>query len=199
MRPVVRGKQYAVASMRPEAAQVAERLLRAGGNAFDAAVAGQAALGLVEAHQNGIGGDAMLLAYEQASGKAYSINAGGKAPRLATIEWYEKNLDGKLPDSETLHAGTVPGVVDSWYLMLDRWGTMSFAEVLAPAIEMATEGFPIGDRLARAIARSKKLRKYPSSVRVYYPNGRVFQPGEIVTFPDLARTLRKLVEAEQQN
>ena len=108
MRPIVRGRQYAVASMRPEATQVAERILRAGGNAFDAAVAGQAALGLVEAHQHGIGGDAMLLVHDAGSGKVFSINAGGKAPTLATIDWYKKNAGGKLPNSETLLAGTVP-------------------------------------------------------------------------------------------
>src|SRR6267154_925761 len=107
MRPVIRGRTQAAASMKPEATRAAERMLQAGGNAFDAAVAGQAVLGLV----------------------------------------------------------------DAWYLLLDRWGTMTFAQVLQPAIEMAENGFPIGERMAGAIATSKKLKKYPTSVRVYFPGG----------------------------
>lgn len=199
MRPVVRGAQYAVASMKPEATQVAERILRGGGNAFDAIVAGQAVLGIVDAPANGVGSDAVVLIYDARANKVVSLNAEGTAPRLATIDWYKKNQGGKIPVDDSLLAGTVPGAVDAWYLMLDRWGTMSFAQVLTPAIEMAENGFPLGDRLAAGIAGSKKLRKYPSSVKVYYPGGKPPRAGEIFKNPDLARTLRKLVEAEQEN
>ena len=90
-------------------------------------------------------------------------------------------------------------MVDAWYTLLDRWGTMSFAQVLAPAIGMAENGFPVDDRLAGAISGSKKLRKYPSSARVYYSAGTEWKGGAVATFPDLARTLRKLVEAEREN
>jgi len=199
MRPVVRGTQYAVVSMKPEATQVAEQILRAGGNAFDAIVAGQAVLSIVDAPGNGIGSDAVLLIYDARAGKVVSLNAEGTAPKLATIDWYKKNHSGTLPDSDTLLAGTVPGVVDAWYILLDRWGTMTFAQVLAPAIEMLEKGFPLNDRLAGAINGSKKMRKYPSSVRVYYPNGKRWKGGDIFRNPDLAATLRKLVEAERQN
>ena len=199
MRPVVRGAQYAVASMKPEATQVAERILRGGGNAFDAIVAGQAVLGIVDAPANGVGSDAVVLIYDARANKVVSLNAEGTAPRLATIDWYRKNQGGKIPVDDSLLAGTVPGAVDAWFLMLDRWGTMSFAQVLAPAIEMAENGFPLGDRLAAGIAGSKKLRKYPSSVKVYFSGGQSPRAGEIFKNPDLARTLRKLVEAEQEN
>src|SRR5437867_4101050 len=167
MRPVVRGRACAVASMKPEATQAAGRILLAGGNAFDAIVAGQAVLGLVDAAANGIGSDAVLLVYDARAKKVFSINAEGTAPRLATIDWYKKNQGGKLPVDDGLLAATVPGVVDAWFLLLDRWGTKTFAEVLQPAIELAENGFPIGNQLARAIAQSKKLRKYPTSVRIY--------------------------------
>ncbi|MFB3826274.1 MAG: gamma-glutamyltransferase [Bryobacteraceae bacterium] len=197
-RPVLRGREYAVSSMKPEATQVAERILRAGGNAFDAAVAGQAVLGLVDAANNGVGADAVLLVYDAAGKKPFSINAEGTAPRLATIEWFQKNQGGKIPVSDTLLSGTVPGVVDAWYTLLDRWGTMTFAQVLAPAIEMAERGFPLNDRLAGALAGSKKLRKYPSSARVYYPGGRTWKAGDIGANPDLAATLKKLVDAERE-
>lgn len=199
MRPVIRGRQYAVASMKPESTQVAERILRAGGNAFDAAVACQAVLGLVDAAANGVGSDAVILVWDARARRAFSINAEGTAPKLATIEWYRRNQGGKIPVDDTLLSATVPGVVDAWYLLLDRWGTMSFAQTLAPAIELAEQGFPLSNRLASAINNSRKLRKYPSSVRLYCPNDRRWQPGDIFRNPDLARTLRRLVEAEQQN
>ena len=196
-RPVLRGREYAVSSMKPEATQVAERILRAGGNAFDAAVAGQAVLGLVDAANNGIGADAQLLLWDARAGKAVSLNAEGTAPKLATIEWYKANQGGKIPVSDTLLSGTVPGVVDAWYTLLDRWGTLTFEQALAPAIEMAERGFPLNDRLASAISGSKKLRKYPSSARAYFPDGKAPKAGEIAAYPDLARTMRRLVEAER--
>jgi gamma-glutamyltranspeptidase / glutathione hydrolase len=199
MRPVVRGRTQAAASMKPEATQAAERILMAGGNAFDAAVASQAVLGLVDAASNGVGSDAVILVYDAKAKTVVSINAEGTAPKLATIDWYKKNLDGKLPQSDTLLSGTVPGVVDAWYLLLDRWGTMSFAQVLQPAIEIAENGFPIGERMASAIATSRKLKKYPSSVKVYFPGGEAPKAGDIFKNPDLGRTLRKLVEAEKAN
>jgi len=199
MRPVVRGTHYAVASMKPEATLVAERILREGGNAFDAIVAGQAVLGLADAANNGVGSDAVALIYEGKSGKVWSLNAEGTAPRLATIEWYKQNHGGTLPVDDSLLAGTVPGMVDAWYILLDRWGTMSFAQVLAPAIEMAENGFPLSDRLASAIRSSKKLRKYPTSVALYLPGGEAPQAGQVFRNRDLARTLRRMVEAEKEN
>ncbi len=199
MRPVIRGRQYAVASMKAEATRAAERILEAGGNAFDAIVAGQAVLGVVDAALNGVGSDAVILVYDARAKKVYSINAEGTAPKLATIEWYNKNQGGKLPQSDGLLSATVPGAVDAWYLLLDRWGTMNFAQVLEQAIDLAENGFPIGNSLSRSIASSRKLRKYPSSVRVYYPGGQAPEPGQIFSNSDLARTLKKLVEAEKQN
>ena len=199
MRPVVRGKTQAAASMKPEATQAAERILQAGGNAFDAAVASQAVLGLVDAASNGVGSDAVILVWDAKAKQVVSINAEGTAPKLATIDWYRKNLNNTLPQSDTLLSGTVPGVVDAWYLLLDKWGTMALAQVLQPAIEIAESGFPIGERMATAIATSRKLKKYPSSVKVYFPGGEAPKPGAIFRNPDLGRTLRKLVEAEKEN
>lgn len=199
MRPVVRGQHFAVASMKAEATRAAQRILEKGGNAFDAIVAGQAVLSVVDAAMNGVGADAVLLVYDTRAKKVYSINAEGTAPRLATIEWYKEHNGGKLPVNESLLAGTVPGDVDAWYILLDRWGTMSFAQVLAEAIDLAENGFPVGDSLARAIAASQKIRKYPTSAKIYLPNNRAPQAGEIFRNPDLARTLRRLVQAEKQN
>jgi gamma-glutamyltranspeptidase / glutathione hydrolase len=202
MRPVIRGQHFAVASMKAEATRAAERILEKGGNAFDAIVAGQAVLGIVDQAMNGIGADATLLVYDTKTKKVYSIDAEGTAPKLATIEWYKEHNGGKLPVNDSLLSATVPGCIDAWYILLDRWGTMSLAQVLAEAIDLAENGFPVGDSLARAFttqAANRKLHKYPSSVKLYYANNRPPQAGEIFRNPDLARTLRRLVEAEAKN
>jgi len=197
MRPVIRGRHAAVASMKAEATEAARRILDAGGNAFDAAVAGQAALAVTDFSLNGVGSDAVLLVYDAREKKVYSINAEPRAPKLATIEWYEKNNRGKIPESDGLLSGGIPGVVDAWYLLLDRWGTMSFEQVLQPAIDLAQNGFPLSELGASYIADSKKILKYPTTVKVYLPNGHPPKAGEILKNPDLARTLTKLVETEK--
>jgi gamma-glutamyltranspeptidase/glutathione hydrolase len=199
MRPIIRGRHYAVASMKAEATRAAERILEAGGNAFDAIVAGQAVLGVVDAAMNGIGSDAVILIYDARAKKVVSLNAEGTAPRLATIEWYKENNGGKLPQSDGLLSGTVPGMVDAWYILLDRWGTMSFEKVLEQAIDLAENGFPIGNSMARAIATSQKIRKYPSTTKIYLANGKAPNPGDIFRNPALARTLKKMAEAEKQS
>ncbi len=222
MKPVIRGSQYAVSSRTPQASQAAEQILRAGGNAFDAAVAGQAALCVTDPGSNGVGGDAFILVYDAKTEKVYSVNAGGYAPKLATIDWYKKNNEGKIPTDDSLLSATVPTSVDTWYTVLSRWGTMTFAEVLQPAIELAS-GFPLSEGLAASIgggkdgrqtvvvsrdgvelevataAGNRKLRKYPTSEKVYFPAGIPPKAGEVFRNPDLVRTLRKLVEAEKEN
>ena len=197
LRPVIRGTQYAVSSMKAQATEAAVRILEAGGNAFDAAVAGQAVLALVNPESNGFGADAVMLVYDAREKKVYSINAEGTAPKLATIDWYNKNNGGRIPNSDGLLSASLPGVIDAWYIMLDRWGTMTFAQVLARAIDVAENGFPIGEGLSRAIAGSKKIRQYPTTMKVYFPDGRPPQPGEIFRNSDSARMLRKLVDAEK--
>ncbi len=197
MRPVIRGRHAAVASMKAEATEAARQILAKGGNAFDAAVGGQAALAVTDFSLNGLGSDAVLLIYNARDKKVYSVNAEPRAPKLATIEWYEKNNGGKIPESDGLLSGGLPGVVDAWYTLLDRWGTMSFEQVLQPAIDLAENGFPLSEYGASYIAESKKILKYPTTVKIYLPNGQPPKAGQILKNPDLARTLRKLVEAEK--
>jgi len=199
MRPVLRGRQAAVASMKAEATEAARQILDAGGNAFDAAVAGQAALAVTDFSLNGVGSDAVLLIYNAREKKVYSINAEPRAPKLATIEWYQKNSGGKIPESDGLLSGGIPGVVDAWYILLDRWGTMSFEQVLKPAIDLAQNGFPLSERGAGYIAGSQKILKYPTTTRIYLPNGHPPKAGDLLKNPDLAATLKKLVEAEKRN
>src|SRR5215471_5155583 len=197
MRPVIRGRYGAATSMKAEATEAARRILDAGGNAFDAAVAGQAALAVTDFPFNGVGSDAVILFYDAKAKRVVSLNAEPRAPKLATIEWYQKNNGAQLPASDGLLSGGIPGVVDAWYLLLDGWGTLSFEQVLQPAIQLAEEGFPLSEKLARSIATTKKIRQYPSTMRVYMPGGQAPKAGDIFKNVDLARTLKKLVEAER--
>jgi len=183
--------------MKPEATEAARRILDAGGNAFDAVVAGQAALAVTDFPFNGVGSDAVILLFDARGKQVFSINAEPRAPALATIDWYEKNSGGKIPVDDGLLAGGIPGVVDAWYILLDHWGTLSFAQVLQPAIELAENGYPISETRARAIENAQKILKYPTTAKIYRPNGAVPRPGEIFKNPDLASTLKKLVEAEK--
>jgi gamma-glutamyltranspeptidase/glutathione hydrolase len=222
MRPVIRGADYAVSARTPQTAQAAERIFRAGGNAFDAAVAAQAALSVTDPASNGVGADAFILVYDAKTRKVYSVNAAGTAPKLATIEWYNQHSGGRIPISDGLLSATIPAVVDAWCVILERWGTKTLGEVLEPAVELAERGFPLGERLAAGISGrerdsylavkgasvelergplrgNRKLAKYPTSAKVYFPNGVPPRAGDVFKNPDLARTLKKLVEAEKQN
>ena len=200
MRPVIRGAGYAVSTRKPQATQVAERVLCAGGNAFDAAVAAQAVLSVVDPAMTGIGGDASILIYDSAAKRVVSLNAAGTAPKLATIDWYNRHAGGRIPVNDGLLSASLPTVVDACYVLLDRWGTMSFADLLAPAIELSEDGFPVSEYLVEyLVEHSTKLRKYQTTARVFLPEGRSLRAGDKLRNPDLARTLKKLVEAEQEH
>jgi gamma-glutamyltranspeptidase / glutathione hydrolase len=194
MKPLARGTHYAVASMMQQATVTAEHVLSAGGNAFDAIVAGQAVLGIVQPASNGVGSDAVLLIYDAKAKHVWSLNAEGTAPRLATIDWYKKNQNGKLPTDDSLLAATVPGVIDAWYILLSRWGTRTFGELLQPAIELCEGGVPMGPALNNA-----KIQKYPTGKRLFAPpDGKRWAAGDVWKNPDLARTFRRLIEAEKE-
>src|SRR5439155_893067 len=105
----------------------------------------------------------------------------------------------KIPASDRMPSGSLAGVVDAWFILLDRWGTMSFEQVLEPAVELAEEGFPLGEASAGDIASTKKILKYPSTVKIYLPEGKPPKAGEVFKNPDLAHTLKKLIEAEKAN
>src|SRR5260370_15236762 len=172
MKQLVRGTNYAVASMAPQATLTAEHVLAAGGNAFDAIVAGQAVLGIVQPAMNGLGSDAQLLVYDATQRKVFSVNAEGTAPKLATIEWYKTNQAGRRPSNDSLLAGTVPGVEDAWYVRLSRWGTKTFCSLLTPSIELAGRGVPLGGAF-----NSPGLAKSPTTVALAAPDAKIGKHG----------------------
>ncbi|MEZ5417190.1 MAG: gamma-glutamyltransferase [Vicinamibacterales bacterium] len=189
-RPTVMGTHGMVAAGHPLAAEVGLRVLRAGGNAVDAAAAAWAIQGQVEPGMTGLGSDMFALVYLAKTKEVKFINGTGFAPRAATIDYY--NSHGGMPDDSGLSIA-VPGSVGGIALMLQKYGTRSMAEVLAPAIEVAEQGFPITEGLARGLEGAKgKLGKHPGSKKIWFSGDAPLVMGDVVKNPDLATTLRAI-------
>jgi gamma-glutamyltranspeptidase/glutathione hydrolase len=192
-RPAVPGPNGLVTSGHPLASTSGVRILMEGGNAADASVAVLATLHVVRPQMSGIGGNGFMTIYDQASDEVYSLGATGAAP--LAIE------PASLTPSQLnsgIKAGVVPGLFGGWIAMLDRFGTMSLAQVLAPAIDYAENGHPIEPSVAQAIrSAEERFRQYPSTARVFLPDGRAPVAGELFRMPDLANTMKRLVAAEQ--
>ena len=181
-----------VAASQPLAAQVGIDILKAGGNAVDAAVAVNAMLGLVEPNMNGVGGDLFAIVWDAKTEKLYGLNATGRAPYAIDRRVFERQGLARVPGNGPL-AWTVPGAVDGWDQLLKRFGTLSFADVLEPAIRYARDGFPVTEVIQRQWAASEtSLAMWPDSARTYLPNGRPPEVGEIFRNPGLANTYEAL-------
>jgi gamma-glutamyltranspeptidase/glutathione hydrolase len=197
-RSEVLARHGVVATSQPLAAEAGLQMLRNGGNAADAAVAAAAMLGLVEPESAGIGGDMEAIYYSAQDHRLYGLNAAGWAPASATPEFYQENGMNSVPYYGVFSV-TVPGVVDGWSRWLDRFGTMSLAEVLQPSIDAATQGFGLTERI-RGDWESydgwyvRKLRKDPESSKVFLRDGEVPPLYSIFKNPDLARAYELLAE-----
>ena len=180
-----------VATSQPLAAQAGLSILEQGGNAVDAAVATAAVLNVVEPGSTGIGGDVFALVYSSQSGRLEGLNASGWAPRNATIDHY-RALGFMVMPVTSVYSITVPGALAGWEALLDRLGTMSFQEVLRPAIHYALNGFPVSERIAQAWPRNKLIR-HPGGT-AYLLEGRAPRPGEVFRQKHLASTLEAIAE-----
>ncbi|MEV0232449.1 gamma-glutamyltransferase family protein [Nonomuraea sp. NPDC050786] len=173
-------------------------VLERGGNAFDAAVAAGFVLQIVEPHLNGPGGEVPILLWSEAEQRVSTVCGQGVAPAAATIERFrELGLD--IVPGTGLLAATVPGAFGGWMLMLERWGTWSLADVLAPAIHYAEHGVPVLERISATIESVQGLftHDWPTSAATWLPGGNVPPPGSKLANPVLAATYRRLVaEAE---
>jgi gamma-glutamyltranspeptidase/glutathione hydrolase len=198
-RPLVMGPNAGVSAGHPLTTAVAFEILVRGGNAFDAGVAALLVGGVVEQDLYSLGGEALVLVYPKSSGKVVSVVGQGWAPAAATIDWYtarNKNLNGK-----GLDPAVIPGALHAALTVLERWGTMSFEEVSARAIEYAERGFPLRPRTALRIKDQLKfIEQWPEN-RSYWlkPDGSLYAPGDTLKFPTLANTLKRMVEAERAN
>jgi gamma-glutamyltranspeptidase/glutathione hydrolase len=192
--PVVRGRRGAVVGGNSFTAQAGFRLLVAGGNAIDAGVAMVLAAAVTEFDSYGFGGEVPILIYLAERDEVVLINGVGFAPEASRADLFDAK-EG-IPGVGPL-AAVVPSVLDNSLLALKEYGTRSFCEVSAPALELA-QGFPMIDWLSAAIEEeSETLRQWPASARAFLPDGRAPEPGEWFAQADLAATLQSLCEAEK--
>jgi len=193
-RPAVTGLNGVVAAGHPVAAAAGLRILMQGGNAFDAAVAVGFAAAMGEPEMNGIGGNGFVTLFHKATGKVWSLSMAGAAPRaLNPGEMTPALLNAGMK------AGIVPGNLGGYLALLQRFGTMSLAQVTVPAIELAEQGYPIDRLLAGSIARGRgNLGRHPTTAALFLPGGEPIRAGELFRNPDYAATMRKLVDAERR-
>ena len=178
-----------VAAESPLAAQAGATILAHGGNAVDAIVATNAAMGVIEPMMDGMGGDLFAIVYQAKSGKLYGLNASGWAAEKLTIEFLKGKGINNMP-AYGIHSVTVPGAVDGWSKLLTRFGTKKFSEVLAPAIHYARDGFPVAEWDATYWAAAENfLSKDKMLSATYLIDGHTPRVGEVFRNPDLARSL----------
>jgi gamma-glutamyltranspeptidase/glutathione hydrolase len=192
MRPDVMGREVAVVSDHALASNAGAAVLRRGGNAVDAAITMAAVLAVVRPHMNGVGGDNFLLIREASTGKVHALNGSGRAGARAVPAFFTARNATQVPSSGILSV-SVPGAVRSWEDVLKRFGTISLAEALQPAIEYAERGFPVSTRLSLDIAGEAGKVEGDSSLRtIFLASGRAPLPGTMLVQRDLARTLRAI-------
>ena len=192
-RSLVTTRYGIVASSQPLAARAGTLILERGGNAVDAAIATNAAVGVMKPAMNGIGGDLFVLYWDAKAGKLHGLNASGWAPMGLTPQSLAAQGVTTMPRDGAASV-TVPGTVAGWQALRDKFGTKPLSELLAPAIHYASEGFPVGEITAEAWAAASGRVGSPSASRTYQPGGRPPAPGQLFKNPDLARSLSRIAE-----
>jgi gamma-glutamyltranspeptidase/glutathione hydrolase len=180
------------ASEHPLASQAGASVLARGGHAVDAAIAVNAAMGVVAPMMNGVGGDLFAIVYDAASGELHGINGSGGAPAALTIEGLRAQGITHMPQTG-IHAVTIPGAVAAWSALSERFGRLPLRDLLSPAIGMAEEGFPVPEITAEEWEGGRSLLTADAeAARIYLPNGHPPRVGEMFRNPDLASTYRML-------
>ena len=182
------------ATSQPLATQAALEILRQGGNAIDAAIAANAVLGLVEPTGCGIGGDLFAIVWDAKERELTGLNASGRSPKSLTLgHFQERGLD-EIPYLGPLSVST-PGAVDGWFELHERYGSLSMADILAPAIRYAENGFPVTEVIAAGwAANARTRREYPGFAETFLPGGEAPKKGQLFKNPDLAKTYRAVAE-----
>ena len=198
LRPAVMGPSGGVSTGHPLTTAAAFGVLLKGGNAFDAGVASLIVGGVLEQDLYSLGGEGLVMVYPRKEAKVISVVGQGWAPKAATVDWYlsrKKSLSG-----EGLDPAVIPGTLHAALTVLEKWGTMSFEDVATLAIEYAEKGFPLRESTARAIRSNLKFfESWPENQKYWLkPDRAMYKPGETIRLPALARTLKRMVEAEKE-
>jgi gamma-glutamyltranspeptidase/glutathione hydrolase len=197
LRPAVMGPAGGVSTGHPLTTVAAFGILLKGGNAFDAGVASLLAGGVLEQDLYSLGGEALVLVYPKKEGKVISVVGQGWAPRAVDVDWYlsrKKSLQG-----EGLDPAVIPGALHAALTVLEKWGTMRFEDVAAPAIAYAENGFPLRASTVRAVRNQLEFfERWPDNQKYWFKrDGSQYRAGETITLPTLAATLKRMVDAER--
>ncbi len=183
-----------VCASHPIAAQVGLDVLKNGGNAIDAAIATSAAMGLMEPTSCGMGGDLFAIVWDAKTQKLYGLNANGPAPKKATLQYFKDKKLAEIPERGPL-SWSVPGCVEGWDQLRQKFGTKSFKELLAPSIRYAEEGVPVPEVIAGYFRSSERtLLRDPGLSEAFCPGGRVPRAGEVFKNPTVAKSFKLIAE-----
>ncbi len=195
-QPLVIGQRYMVAAGQYLATEAAHSILAAGGNAIDAGVAAGIALGVVHSDQVQFSGVAPMVIYLAAERRVVTITGVGPWPRSARIEDFIEDGKGSIP--EDIRRCVVPAAPAAWILALEKFGTKSFAEVAAPAIRYAREGFSVHRVMATFLAeKAASYKRWPQNEAIYFKNGKPLAEGDLIVQKDLAATIQYMADQEQ--
>jgi gamma-glutamyltranspeptidase / glutathione hydrolase len=190
-RAVVMGRHGMACTSQPLATMAAIDVLKKGGTAIDAAIAANAVLGVVEPEMNGIGGDLFAIVYDAKTKKLYGLNASGRSPYSLALDEFKKRNLTLIPNGPP--SVSVPGCVDGWYELHNKFGRLPMPDLLKYAITYASEGFPVADETAfYSNQLQEKMKQFPNAASVFLPEGKPLLRGEIFKNPQLAETLSKI-------
>ena len=193
-RSEVIGQHGMVATSHPLATQIGIDVLKKGGTAIDAAIAANIALGLMEPTGSGIGGDLFAIVWDAKEQKLFGLNASGPAPQSISLDYFKQQNLAKIPPFGPLPV-TVPGAVDGWVKLHEKFGNQSFASLFEPTIDYAKKGHPVTETIAYYLDRSKEtFKQYPNFSEVWMKDGETTGKGDIFKNPQLANTLEIIAE-----
>ena len=199
-RPPILSTTHAVSSGHYLAAAAGYRILEQGGNAFDAGVGSGIAINVTLPNASTFGGVAPIVIYEAKTDSVVTISGLGRWPKDASIEYFRKYANGQIPLG--VLRSVTPAAPDAWLKALEFYGTMTLKQVITPALELAEQGFPLSATVHEALGASDETKLDPldmwsSTAEVFMPNGRRLEVGDLVVQTDLARTFKRLIEAEE--
>ena len=198
-RSEVIAKNGMVATSHPLASQIGLQILKDGGNAIDAAIAANVALGLMEPTGNGIGGDLFVILWDAKTKKLYGLNASGPSPQSISIEYFTANKLEKIPSYGPLPV-SVPGAVDGWIKLHERFGKLPFEELFKPTIDYANNGFPLTETIAYYLElSSQRFKTYPNFKNIWMPDGIYLKKGDVFKNPKLANTLSDIATSKRSS